>query len=490
MRHRSAGLLSAVLLGTVSTVWSEVLNLGTTGVLQVEPFLGVPKWHLYPHLWSYVNVNVSCPHRQSFEVFTAQDKSELHDKVIDGETAWCGLDRLLSGHKNKCSISLSPFQNTYIGVVPSKGISHFKSGKARCTLLANEQASLPSIIAGLLGLALFFNAGELSHSMSFRVTTGSLTFMLLAVLVLAFLVARMTPNKKSMVAAFAFFGSSISGIVRYFFGRWVPSWHQLIHNKLVWAYVVLSGLSGMALTYYYDNEGNVKLLNILKYGLMLLGIGLVYCSTSMTEASLLLCTVLLSSVPLSLMWDKRKQRLQTTLSESKQAGKQLLQQLHEEPILDPSPQKGSTLGRQEPQPAFSQTPGPAGRRVTSKAGWRHPAQDQPLPGDHEASTPPPARFGSPLPGHQHAGTSEDNVSPLIQRGKILNEVTGRVIKLHSATYNKLVANGYVVDKQNGILTPPKAVDDSDDTDQDQPSYTPSQSARSRSRMSAGQLSAQ
>lgn len=64
MRHRSAGLLSAVLLGTVSTVWSEVLNLGTTSVLQVEPFLGVPKWHLYPHLWSYVNVNVSCPHRQ------------------------------------------------------------------------------------------------------------------------------------------------------------------------------------------------------------------------------------------------------------------------------------------------------------------------------------------------------------------------------------------------------------------------------------------
>lgn len=65
---------------------------------------------------------------QSFEVFTAQDKSELHDKVIDGETAWCGLDRLLSGNKTKCSISLSPFQNTYIGVVPSQGISRFKSG--------------------------------------------------------------------------------------------------------------------------------------------------------------------------------------------------------------------------------------------------------------------------------------------------------------------------------------------------------------------------
>lgn len=73
----------------------------------------------------------------------------------------------------------------------------------------------------------------------------------------------------------------------------------------------------------------------------------------------------------------------------------------------------------------------------------------------------------------------------------MNEVTGRVIKLHSATYNKLVANGYIVDKQNGILTPPsKGLEESDDTDQDQPSNTPSQSARSKSRMSAGRFSRQ
>ena len=31
------------------------------------------------------------------------------------------------------------------------------------------------------------------------------------------------------------FGSSISGLVRWLFGRWVPSWQQLIYNK-VWFY--------------------------------------------------------------------------------------------------------------------------------------------------------------------------------------------------------------------------------------------------------------
>lgn len=75
--------------------------------------------------------------------------------------------------------------------------------------------------------------------------------------------------------------------------------------QLVWAYVFLSGLTGMALTYYYDDEHNLKLLNILKYGLMLLGLGLVYCSTSMAEASATLCVLLLASVPATLIWDKR-----------------------------------------------------------------------------------------------------------------------------------------------------------------------------------------
>ena len=61
----------------------------------------------------------------------------------------------------------------------------------------------------------------------------------------------------------------------------------------------------MALTYYYDNEDNIKLLNILKYGLMLLGLGLVFCSTSMTEASALACVLLLASIPASVIWEKR-----------------------------------------------------------------------------------------------------------------------------------------------------------------------------------------
>lgn len=56
-----------------------------------------------------------------------------------------------------------------------------------------------------------------------------------------------------------------------------------------------SGALGLAVTYYYDREDNVKLHNILKYGLKLVGLLLMAFSTSMPEASVTLCCILLAS---------------------------------------------------------------------------------------------------------------------------------------------------------------------------------------------------
>ena len=41
-------------------------------------------------------------------------------------------------------------------------------------------------------------------------------------------------------------------------------------------------------------------------------------------------------------------------------------------------------------------------------------------------------------------------------GLILNEGTGRTIQIGKATYNKLVDAGYDVDRQRGVMTPPKS----------------------------------
>ena len=50
--------------------------------------------------------------------------------------------------------------------------------------------------------------------------------------------------------------------------------------------------------------------------------------------------------------------------------------------------------------------------------------------------------------------SQGRDSPLVQRGLIFNERTGKTIKIGAATYNKLVLEGYTPDRAAGVLTPP------------------------------------
>lgn len=50
------------------------------------------------------------------------------------------------------------------------------------------------------------------------------------------------------------------------------------------AYLVLSGLVGLAATYYYDDPGNTKLNTILQRGLQLIGLALVATAPALPEA--------------------------------------------------------------------------------------------------------------------------------------------------------------------------------------------------------------
>jgi len=57
--------------------------------------------------------------------------------------------------------------------------------------------------------------------------------------------------------------------------------------------MAVSALVGLAVTYYFDREDNVRLHNILKYGLKLAGLLCMAFGTSMPEASVTLCCLLL-----------------------------------------------------------------------------------------------------------------------------------------------------------------------------------------------------
>ena len=57
--------------------------------------------------------------------------------------------------------------------------------------------------------------------------------------------------------------------------------------------MAISALVGLAVTYYFDRDDNVRLHNILKYGLKLAGLLCMAFGTSMPEASVTLCCLLL-----------------------------------------------------------------------------------------------------------------------------------------------------------------------------------------------------
>ena len=57
--------------------------------------------------------------------------------------------------------------------------------------------------------------------------------------------------------------------------------------------MVLSGLIGLAVTYYYDREDNDKLHLIMKYGLKIVGLVLVAFGTTSPVASITLCIALI-----------------------------------------------------------------------------------------------------------------------------------------------------------------------------------------------------
>ncbi len=59
-----------------------------------------------------------------------------------------------------------------------------------CTATVEEKVSGVQLAQGVLGAALYWWAGPLSHSLFFRLSAGSLGFMMLSVLILIFVLSR------------------------------------------------------------------------------------------------------------------------------------------------------------------------------------------------------------------------------------------------------------------------------------------------------------
>lgn len=90
---------------------------------------------------------------------------------------------------------------------------------------------------------------------------------------------RQLPGRRSLATTTMLLGSSSWAVVRWLTGSWLPSLYTFIHNRWLLAYVTVMGLLGAALTYLYGGVENTKLNTLMRVGLQLLGLLLLYAGT-------------------------------------------------------------------------------------------------------------------------------------------------------------------------------------------------------------------
>lgn len=132
----------------------------------------------------------------------------LRAAVDRQDKAWCGWAHALGHDPTRCVIPVSPFGATYVAVRDGArgGLSSLIKGRASlaalgvqdCTIQRKDQVSLPRMIAAVVGALLFWWAPELAMSTPFRLTSGTLGFVVLSLLFFVFMVYRCVESMPEM----------------------------------------------------------------------------------------------------------------------------------------------------------------------------------------------------------------------------------------------------------------------------------------------------
>ncbi|GLC38968.1 hypothetical protein PLESTB_000466600 [Pleodorina starrii] len=390
---------------------------------------------LVPYLWSPISLDLDCGNSQTYSIFVASTPEALMKRYQDKERAWCSLSSLLGA---KCQLQLSPFTTSYIG------IRKYMSAGSRCRFSDDAEVSgwmLSSCLAGTLVFAL---AGPLSESMALRVTSGGLLFALGSVIILIYVMARQMPGRRSMATAAMMLGSSSWALLRWLTGYWLPSAYALLHNRWLLAYLVISGLFGAAITYLYGGVENTKLNTLIRVGLQLLGLLLLYSGTWTSPpfyGALVTVVVLHRSATAVTRALQRRVAAQASYTAARASSEAKAQTSEEQAPMTPTGQAFTPQSRLDLQ--YQQLPSGSHAANGGQLLPVSPLLQTPLPMQHGAG------FGQAAPVPEG-----EQLSPLVLSGLIINPITGRSVPINGADYVGLVEQGYQPDLKAGRLRPP------------------------------------
>ncbi|KAF0305108.1 Nuclear envelope integral membrane protein 1 [Amphibalanus amphitrite] len=140
------------------------------------------------------------------------------------------------------------------------------------------------------GLALFVAAEPLSTNVVFHYSSGVAIGMFGAVLVAVFVLSRLLPRRSSALA-FLFTGWSLALYLLQYVLENLRQ-HLIRYRAYVLGYLAVSGLLSFAICYWYGPVKDRRSQTLIKWFLQLVGLGCVYMSSSMSEASMALVLLL------------------------------------------------------------------------------------------------------------------------------------------------------------------------------------------------------
>lgn len=401
----------------------------------------------------------------------------LEDLDASSHASWCGWRRAAAraaagalarrATLPPCIAWLPTYGGSAVAVVPVSGDA------SRCTVDSHTSFA-PLLLARLAaGVALFAGARSCSKSPFFRVSAGAASFAALSAAVVVVVLVRSVPSKKALTVALAAAGSSAASLIRLLFGHWVPTAAELASRKVFGAYLVSSLSAGAALAYWYDDPDATKAHAILAAFLRLVGLGLVVGGVSWPPAGLALA----ASLALAAAARRSSPALAAAANAARAARRRWLparkgaRALRAPPPAPTPPLAAaaatrlpSDAGNRSPTPHWASATGELRRRSSGGgggSGWLARRASSGGGGDRSPPrhTPISATPAATLTRRREAAAAAAAAttvppSPLVARGLVLNEATGKTIKIGAATYNRLVLAGYTLDEGRGTLTPP------------------------------------
>ncbi|KAJ6629548.1 Nuclear envelope integral membrane protein 1b [Pseudolycoriella hygida] len=194
-------------------------------------------------------------------------------------------------------INLNPFNQTCVGIETAHPY------KISLNLI---RIDFWKVVLMALGLLLFFAASQFSETPVFYYTTGILLGIVASLLIVVYFLAKLFPKKPMMYSVMA--GGSALAV--YFTQLLWDNVQVILFNyqTYVFWYIVVTGFISFVICYRLGPPKNQRSKNLIKWGLQIVAVIMIYFSSQFQEASVgvILLTIVIYYFPVQYLYVVRR----------------------------------------------------------------------------------------------------------------------------------------------------------------------------------------